>query len=218
MSQIHSKDHAGSMARVSNRFPMRIVVAGFSVLFLHLGTAHGQTPDRANTKIEPTSQVAPRVVSELSATQALQRMLELLRVSGRVADMTPEKVNAVFGVQVKILARDRFGYGQRLPGNWAFGLERVPSGTAAANMTLGFDPIPGTQASPLNACEPDYAHFTAALESMGFARHAQRGEHGRLLFDGFERRGLQVEVYPESSLTSTGELTGPACVKMVMVR
>lgn len=145
-------------------------------------------------------------------------MLSLVQASSRVADITPQTVQRAFGVPVKVVDSNYFGYGQRLPGNWGFSIEKQTTDSAGTWASLTFSPIPGMQASLRDICEPDFARFTAALESMGFARHAQRGEHGRWLFDGFERPGMQVEVYADSEPSNTGAPAGPLCVKMVMMR
>ena len=165
-----------------------------------------------------TTPAATHSSSGLSATQALQGMLALIRDSKSVADVTPESMQRALGVQIKIVNPNQFGYGQRLSGNWAFSVQRLQAGTADPRVDLNFDPLPGTQASPADICEPDFAHFAASLESMGFSRHASHGEHNRWTFDLFERPGMRVEVYPIVAQTSNGEPVGPTCVKMVLVR
>ncbi|OXI30864.1 hypothetical protein CFB89_24000 [Burkholderia sp. AU16741] len=179
------------------------------------GSVHGQPPDEAASG----SRVESRFPASLTATQALQGMLELIQGSHRVTDITPETVHRLFGVQTQALGQDEFGYGQRLQGNWAFSLQRLTRGDTGPRMDLIFDPIPGTPASPLPAtCEPDFARFTGALESMGFRRQSRYGEHGRWISDVFERQGMSVEVFPLRASADNGEPLGPTCVKMVLVR
>ncbi|VWB41544.1 hypothetical protein [Burkholderia lata] len=194
-----------------------IVVAALS-LCMPFGSVHGQpagaaTPDRAGKA--PVESQAP---ANLSTTQALQRMLALIQASSQVTDITPETVHRIFGVQTTAIGKDQFGYGQRLPGNWAFSIQRVTVGEIGPRVDLMFDPIPGTQASPLTPCEPTFAQFTEALESMGFSRHTHYGEHSRRIFDSFERQRMYVEVYPLSAFSDSGEPLGPVCVKAVLVR
>ncbi|WP_426400412.1 hypothetical protein ACN9M1_20590 [Ralstonia sp. R-29] len=124
----------------------------------------------------------------------------------------------IFGVQTKVTAQDEFGYGQRLPGNWAFSIQRLVIPGIGTRVDLGFDPIPGTQAEPLTACEPNFAQFTGAMESMGFSRRSLYREHGRWIGDSFERPGMVVQVYTLRAFTDTGEPRGPVCVRMVLVQ
>ena len=177
--------------------------------------ATGQT--HAKEKHAMTTSAATDSSSGISANQALQRTLELIRGSHSVADITPETMQSAFGVQVKQVDPQQFGYGQRLPGNWAFSIMRQEV-EGAGRMDLNFDPLPGTKAALDVICDPDFAHFTAQLESMGFARHSSHGEHNRWIYDAFERPGMRVEVYPEVARADNGDATGPACVKMVLVR
>lgn len=199
-------------------FTPMTVMAALS-LCLPFGRTHGQPADAIPTQASK-AQIESQTSPSLTATQALQRMLELIRASSRVTDITPETVHRIFGVQVKVIDQDRFGYGQRLPGNWAFSLERITGdGIGGTRLDLIFDPIPGAQASPLpTTCEPNFAQFTEALVSMGFSRQSRYGEHGRWIFDAFERPGMHVEVSPLRAFADNGEPLGPTCVKMVLVR
>ncbi|WP_254617179.1 hypothetical protein [Burkholderia metallica] len=132
--------------------------------------------------------------------------------------MTPDAVHRTFGVQTKATAKDSFGYGQRLPGNWAFGIERSVVEGSGTQVELGFDPIPGMQAVPLTTCEPNFAQFTGALESMGFNHRTRYGEHGRRIAEIFWRQDMSVEVASYRALSDNGEPLGPACVRTVRVR
>ncbi|ORT82938.1 hypothetical protein B7G54_26020 [Burkholderia puraquae] len=194
-----------------------IVVAALS-LCMPPGSAHGQPADAATPDCAGQSHIESRAPANLSATQALQRMLVLIQASSQVTDIAPETVHHIFGVQIKSIGKDQFGYGQRLPGNWAFSLERLTIGDSGTRVDLMFDPIPGAQASPLTTCEPNFAQFTGALESMGFSRHAHYGEHGQWIFDVFERQRMSVSVYAIRAFSDNGEPLGTACVKAVLVQ
>lgn len=200
----------------------RTPAAGRFMLFAAIGmlgagpllAASGQPHDHVKEKHAMTTSAA---TDSLSASQALQRTLELIRGSKSVADITPESMQGAFGVPVKKVDSEEFGYGQRLPGNWAFSIMRQEV-DGEGRVDLNFDPLPGTQAALKDICEPDFARFTAELESMGFARHSAHGEHNRWTYDAFERPGMRVEVYPEVEHAGNGEPSGPTCVKMVLVR
>ncbi len=157
---------------------------------------------------------------DLSATQALQRMLELIRGIHAVTDVTPDLMQRVMGKQVHAMDEGMFGFGQQLPGNWTLGVRRyLLRPHDVPQMELGIDPVPNANAAPVNACEPDYAAFAAALEGMGFQRHPAHGEHGRWKFDAFDKPGLRVEVYPMyAQAKDEDSAAGTRCVKRVLVR
>jgi hypothetical protein len=204
--------HAASRTPAAGRFMLfaAIGMLGASPIL----AAPGQPHDHVKEKHAMTTSAA---TDSLSASQALQRTLELIRGSKSVADITPESMQGAFGVPVKKVDSEEFGYGQRLPGNWAFSIMRQEV-DGEGRVDLNFDPLPGTQAALKDICEPDFARFTAELESMGFARHSAHGEHNRWTYDAFERPGMRVEVYPEVEHADNGEPSGPTCVKMVLVR
>ncbi len=156
--------------------------------------------------------------SDITAKQALQRMLELIRGSKDIGDITPEYMHKTMGVEIKTVDKDEYGYGQRLAGNWAWNIQHQQIDSVGPRVDFAFGAMPGTQASPADICEPDFAHFTGELEGMGFSRHSSRGEHNRWTYDYFERPGLRVEVYPITAMTDSGEPAGPTCVKMILVR
>ncbi|MEV8522286.1 hypothetical protein ABZR86_20985 [Dyella marensis] len=205
--------HAASRAPASGRLLSFTAALGM----LCIGLPLSAQPSPAAPGQNHLKEKHAMTTSDISASQALQRTLELIRGSRSVADITPETMQGAFGVQVKKVDPQQFGYGQRLPGNWAFSIMRQEV-EGAGRMDLNFDPLPGTKAALTDICDPDFAHFTAELESMGFARHSSHGEHNRWIYDAFERPGMRVEVYPEVARADNGDATGPACVKMVLVR
>lgn len=157
---------------------------------------------------------------DLSATQALDRMLALIRSIHAVTDVTPDLLQRTMGKDVHSSEQGRFGFGQLLPGNWAFSVERyLLQPDDVARLELGFDPIPDKDAAPLMGCEPDYTTFTAALEGMGFVRHPAYGAHGLWKYDAFDKPGIRVEVYPMyAQAKDDAEARGTRCVKRVLVR
>ena len=77
---------------------------------------------------------------DLTARQALERMLELIRGIHGIADVTPELLQRTMGKDVRRIEEGHFGFGQRLPGNWAFSVERyLLQPHDAPQLELGFD-------------------------------------------------------------------------------
>lgn len=153
------------------------------------------------TTAEPTAAPAS---ADLSATQALERMLDLIRASPRAADMTPDVVQRIVGVPLVQTRPHQFNYGQRLPGDWAFGVEIGQDETGRPRVDLFIDPIPETPASPTPGCVPDYERVAGELASMGFARHSWYSSHRQWRYDYFHRDGMTVYVYPRTERSSDG--------------
>lgn len=183
-------------------------------------TDQQQQPAKENPAMTTTrvSDAPATGSSPITAKQALERFLDLIRTTKSSQDVTLEQLQKAMGVPITAEQPDHYGYGQALPGNWAFSVERLPAGSTHSTLNLSFDPLPGKDASSQAICDPDFAQFTGALEHTGFARHSSYGEHNRWLFDYFERPGMRVDVYPITSQSDAGEPAGPRCVNRVLVR
>ncbi|QWT18540.1 hypothetical protein KPL74_12375 [Bacillus sp. NP157] len=157
--------------------------------------------------------------AHVTATQALQGMLELIRKTPAVGALTPEAMAERLGFPVKRHGPDDFGYAQALAGGWAFSVQRQAVASVGPRVDLIFEPVAEDDTpSPEPICTPDFSHFTQELERMGFKRQRTHGEHGRWTYDAFDRAGQHVEVYP---LVDAGSREGDAtrtCVSMVLVR
>ncbi|MET4678035.1 MULTISPECIES: hypothetical protein [unclassified Luteibacter] len=153
----------------------------------------------------------------ITATQALDGVMALIRSHRSVAELTPESMGQALGVPVTRVSADHFGYAQQLPGDWSFSVQRQLVPSIGPRVDLAFSPIDEAEPSPQAICSPDFAHFTAALEQWGFTRQTSRGEHGRWTFDAFDRPGQHVEVYP---LVHVGDTRGTdlTCVGRVSIR
>ncbi|MGH8082403.1 MAG: hypothetical protein ACREP7_17635 [Lysobacter sp.] len=162
----------------------------------------------------------PAGAPKLSAEQMLTGLLELIRASKRVEDLTPEHVGQVLGVDVQ-RARDqpqRYGYGEAVNAQWYQNIDVDLQRTSGARFNFSFDPNPpGTYPPIAELCRLDYKRFTGELEAMGFKRTPYHGEHGRFVNDWFDRAGMRVAVYPEGEVSATGQSDGRACVKMVQI-
>lgn len=199
-------------------------VISLAMILIMLGACHQLSAVREphpghvmETHAMTTPATSDPTRAQLSAQQAMERFLGLIRATRTLQDITPESMHEAMGVDIRSVSPDHYGYGQALPGNWAFSVERHAGG-AGPQVNLSFSPIPGKNASPEAACEPDFAHFADALLGMGFTRRASHGEHNRWLFDYFERPGMRVEVYPRTPRSDRGAPTGPICVDKVLIR
>ncbi len=166
----------------------------------------------------PAAADATTAHAQLSAKQAMERFLELIRSSASVQDFTVERMSQIMGVPMQVAATGHYGYGQPLPGNWAVGIERQEVASIGTSVSFSVQPIPGKDAEGDAACDPNFAQFTQTLEQNGFSREVLRGEHNRHLYDAFTRTGLRVEVYPRNALANPNAAVGDACVNMVLVR
>jgi hypothetical protein len=186
----------------------------------------------------PTPESTQAGTSRLTAEQALTRLLELIRSSHSLSDLTAERVSEIMGVQVKRAADgsgDYSFYEPSAPG-WLHGFD---FSTKYGRFNLSFDPIKaGTSPDPAAICTPDLAQVVSALEAAGFTKtphydaappsppeplpfSGERPSHGRLLDYTFERKqdkaGMAVVVYPGDSIPDVQDGTSRACVGMMRV-
>lgn len=165
----------------------------------------------ATEAMETSRMKAP--TANVTAEQAMRGMLDLIRATPSVAELTPEAMGERLGLPITRLSADHFGYAQPLGDGWAFSVERHQVGTVGPRVDLIFSPVGEDRPIAKPICTPDFSHFTQELERMGFKRNRAYGEHSRWAYDAFDRAGQHVEVYPLVTEGTTG-----ACVHMVLVR
>ena len=166
------------------------------------------------TSTAAASQVfAPR----LDAEQSLLRLLELIRDSKTVQDITAERLQRTFDVAFAA-ASGRLGFGERLTRDWWSSLELDPAHPYGARFEFSFRPDPPGTYPPLSdICGINFDRFAAELQTMGFSRETYRAEHNRVIHDLFQRPGLTVTVYTRGEADSPPEKITHACVQMVLI-
>lgn len=165
----------------------------------------------------PTATASQAFSPRLDAEQSLLRLLELIRGSKTVQDITPERLQQVFGVDFAV-ASGRSGYGERLTRDWWSSFELDPAHPYGARFEFSFRPDPPGTYPPLTAiCSIDFDRFAAELQAMGFSRETYRAEHNRVIHDLFQREGLTVTVYTRGEADSPPEKITHACVQMVLI-
>ncbi|WP_221174289.1 hypothetical protein [Luteibacter sp. 9135] len=184
---------------------------------LALPAACAAHPARETSRMSSSATHDSMPPSQITATQALNGVMALIRSHKTVTELTPESMGQALGVPVTRVSADHYGYAQRLPGDWSFSVQRQLVPSIGPRVDLAFSPVDEAEPSPQGICSPDFAHFTAELEQLGFTRQTSRGEHGRWNFDAFDRPGQHVEVYP---LVQPGDGPGKdlTCIKMVLIR
>lgn len=156
---------------------------------------------------------APR----LDAEQALLRLLDLIEGSGSVAEITPERLRAVFDLPFTERS-GRLGYAEQLTSEWWSSYELDAARALGPRFEFAFRPAqPETFPSAGDICKVDFARFAAALQAQGFRRETYRAEHGRVLYERFERGGLTVTVHPRGESDASPEKIAHSCVSMVHI-
>lgn len=190
-----------------------------SVLALALCTVAPSAPSQAKEtpSMSTSTSHGDRHAGTVTASQAMLGVLDLIRQNKPVAGITPESMGKALGLPITRVSDEQYGYAQRLPDGWSFSVQRKLVGSIGPRVDLVFAPVGEGDPSPSSICSPDFAHFTAELDRMGFARQTSRGEHDRWIFDAFDRPGQHVEVYPlvTPGKDDAGDRT---CVKMVLIR
>lgn len=185
------------------------------------------TTREASTMSSDSSSIYPTITAE----QTLLRVLDLIRTSKAIAELTPGRLEHVMKVPITTWEKG-YGFGEQLTSQWGVGFN-VTLWEGQPRFALTFSPSPPPppgQATPPMAdiCQLDFDHFTAELTAMGFTRGSHYdtlppwngpgerppGEKGRLMYDYFDRPGMRVEVYPQGE---SNEKAGHSCVEWVFV-
>lgn len=165
----------------------------------------------------PTATASQAFSPRLDAEQSLLRLLDLIRDSRTIRDITAERLQQTFGVA---FAADsgRLGFGERLTGDWWSSFEFDPANAYGPRFEFAFRPDPPGTYPPLSdICRIDFDRFAAELTKLGFSRDTHRGEHNRVIHDLFQREGLAVTVRTRGEADDPPEKITHACVLMVLI-
>jgi hypothetical protein len=157
--------------------------------------------------------------SIITAKEALQRLLGLLRESKSIKDFTPDFIGKGMGVNVTVVDQDTYGYGAKLSKDWGWGISRQNSRVTGPRIDFGFSSDPGSNPEATEICDIDYIKFTSELEAIGFSRKENRGEHGAIVSENFDRPNLHVQVLAQAEHSQTQDgVANRSCVKTVIIQ
>lgn len=155
---------------------------------------------------------------KLDAEHALLRLLELIRTTPAMRDLTQEKLAQVIGLDFVASGSGRYGAGERITQDWWYGVELDQTLAAGPRLDFSFNPDQtGAAPSMSEICALDFDRFASELEAMGFTRERYHGEHGRVIHDRFERAGLAVTVYSQQEASAPADKAAHACIRTVLV-
>lgn len=153
----------------------------------------------------------------LDAEQSLLRLLDLIRDTKTVADITPDRLQTIFGVSFAE-SDGRFGFAEQLSRDWWSSYEWDPTRSYGPQFEFAFRPAqPDAYPTASGICALDFERFAAELQTQGFKRETYRAEHNRVIHDRFERQGLTVTVYTRGESDASPEKIAHACVQMVHI-
>ncbi len=202
----------------AHRFSPLIVALGLA------GCAH-PSPDRTAAPgstqeihvMTSTAAASQGFSPRVDAEQSLLRLLDLIRDSKTVQDITTDRLQTTFGVPFT-LESGRSGFGERLTADWWSSIEFDPTHPRGPRVEFSFRPDQPSAYPPFTAiCGIDFDRFAAELQAMGFSRETYRAEHNRIIHDLFQREGLAVTVYTRGEADSPPEKIAHACVRMVLI-
>lgn len=190
------------------------------VAVLCAGAHAAQRPPTSQAST-PTTQTAvePAAPTALTAEQLLLRVLDLIKETRSSHELTIERVSAAMRQPALSFGPGHFGYGSRLTAEWDYGLEVKNANTDNTRLDLNFiDTTPNRKASAIAICKVDFDRFGAELQTAGFARQTVRGEHGRIIYDRFDRPDISIKVAttPEDSTPSGARAN--SCIRLVTVQ
>ena len=165
----------------------------------------------------PTTTAVPIDPPVRPAEDLLRRMLDLLRDSHEITDLTRARIRRAFDVDFEI-DEGRLGFGERLCREWWSSIELDPDGALGPSFELAFRPdCAGTSPAATGICAIDYEQFAAELKAMGFEHESLVGENGRIVHENFDRDGLSVIVHTRGEADAPAGKRSHACVMRVIV-
>lgn len=160
----------------------------------------------------------PLPQSEITAEQLLTRLLELIKSSTSVTDLTFDRVQQALGVPLETYGPGKWGLRSQLTPEWSYSLTAFEKFTLGPRILLDFVNHAQPRAPMTDICQVDVRTFTAELSRTGFSNLVRYGEHGRLLGHDLARGDLTVEMVTEGETGQSSEKAVHSCIKSIMVR
>lgn len=153
----------------------------------------------------------------LDAEQSLLRLLDLIRDSRTIDDITPGRLQHIFDLPFAEHS-GRLGFAEQLSHDWWSSYEWDPARAYGKQFEFAFRPAqPDAHPAATAVCAVDFERFAAELVQQGFERETYRGEHDRVIHERFKREGLTVTVYTRGESDASPGAIAHSCVQMVHI-
>lgn len=167
----------------------------------------------------PTSSQADTQSQSPTAELLLLRLIDLIKQSKSVRDLTPDRVSAVMQQPVTFFTPDRFGYRGPLTADWRFTLDVRTVNSVTERLDLDFiDRTANRSATATEICQIDFDRFASEMAKAGFSRTTINGEHGTVVYDRFDRPNLSIKVSTRGEAPDPLEKAQHSCVQLVTVQ
>lgn len=167
----------------------------------------------------PTSSHADYQSQNPTAEFLLLRLIDLIKQSRSIQDLTPDRVSAVMQQPVTFFTPDRFGYRGPLTADWRFTLDVRTVNSVTERLDLDFiDRTPSRSAPATEICQIDFDRFASEMAKAGFSRTTINGEHGIVVYDRFDRPNLSIKVSTRGEAPEPLENAQHSCVQLVTVQ
>lgn len=168
-----------------------------------------QDQDFDNAQIRP----------KLSAEELLFNLLELIRSSKAIEDFTQEKIRDVVGLDTRLYGPGHYGIRGQLTAEWNYALEVRLSYKYGPHINFGLGEVTPNSSPPMtDVCRLDFDRFSSELKSMGFLWEPYYVEHGRILYHGFYRHGMRLEIGTWGEANEPTEKIGHACIHTIIIK
>lgn len=192
--------------------PYRLVLLGGLVL------SSCATAIPTNQKAPNMPSATPASGSTLSPRSLLTSLTDLIVETGRISDITPERLQVTMGQQVDRWSESHFGFSGAATAEWRYFLEVKLATAQGPVVHFMFTPsMSGTYPSAAPLCELDYDAIAARLTAAGFQHATAWGEHGRRLAEHFTRDGITAMLTVQIAGDSPAA-TEPRCVTAIHLR
>ena len=152
------------------------------------------------------------------ARSLLSSLLDLIRATPRVADLTPERLGDAMHAEVKTFGpASYYGFGGRIDANWAYSVTVDQAAADGARLDLMFGPVPANATPEATAiCDLDFDQVQHRLTADGFKHEPRYGEHGQILEDVFRAGATELTVRTQNA-TSRPTVPVRRCVVGITV-
>lgn len=197
------------------------------LLYSAVGAATVSACSVAPTALSSTQESFSMPTSSHTASQSqnptaeflLLRLIDLIKQSKSVHDLTPDAVSAVMQQPVTFFTPDRFGYRGLLTADWRFTLDVKTVKSVTERLDLDFiDRTPNRSAPATEICQIDFDRFAAEMAKAGFSRTTINGEHGIVVYDRFDRPNLSIKVSTRGEAAEPPQKAQHSCVQLVTVQ
>lgn len=160
-------------------------------------------------KLNPDVKITPE--------QLLLKTLKLMQETKSVDELTPERLEEIYGVPVKWESNTRYGFIEKISQDWWHHIEMIdPLGEA--HLSIDSTSASNTSASSFPECNITFEDFLARAEKLGFTVKHWTTHEGFYEYSILNNGNLAIQISPLYRATGDEPQEGePYCVGLINI-